>query len=132
MTISKYIEEPVAEADSVQITAYLEQETEEYVPLAALSSLTLTLRDKASGGIVNSRNNQSILNANGGTVSEVVENTVTRTKLVLQLTPADHPVVDATRRVESRVALIRWTWNGGARGGGREILYKVTNLMGVP
>jgi hypothetical protein len=87
------------------------------VPLSALLTLTLTLFDGDTGSVatgpyINSRNAQSILNANGGTV---VDNG-TITSAILTLSAADNPLITAGKRAEWHIAFFVWTWTGGGPG----------------
>lgn len=70
---------------------------------SALATLTLTCYDQDTGTILNSRNRQSVLGVNGGSVSEAGA-------LEIELAPADNAVVTALRAIEEHVALLEWTW----------------------
>jgi len=95
-----------------------------------LDSLTLTLYDEATGTIINSRNKQDVLNANGVTVNlsgpDVGE-------VAWQPDSADMKIVTLnTRSPERHIALWEWTWTGGSRYGKREMLIPVEDLSKVP
>ena len=96
-------------------------------PAALTSSdiLTLTLTLFAATTIINSRDAQSIKNANGGTLTAAGA-------LTLKLDPADQTIVDgalAAGGTEQHVARIDWTWNDGASRTGRaEYLFEVEKL----
>ena len=116
----------VGEGGSALLTFTLVTETGVPVTLAQLGTLTLKLYNKADLAIINGKNGTDIKNANGGTV----HSTLGTCSLVLL--PADNPIVDATRRVETHVALIRGTYNGGVGIVPKAVQIKVRNLALVP
>lgn len=73
-------------------------------PLPALASLTLTWYDLASGTIVNGRDHQDALNANGVVFSAGVLN--------WRLTEEDLAMLDEAHDAETRIAM--WEWTHGA------------------
>lgn len=79
------------------------------IPVANLSALTLTLRDAKSGSIVNSRNAQSVLNANGVTVNS-------SGALVWTIAIADTTLLDASLESEEHVAEFLFTTSAGLKG----------------
>ena len=96
--------------------------TESVVNPSNLLSLTVTLFAEADETIINSRTNQSILGANGGTL----EATLVR----LRLQPADNIIVDADLErddVEYHVARFVFTWSDGVltRTGVEEVRFAV-------
>ncbi len=112
------------ELTSVRITAVVVDEAGSPLGSSALTTLKLTLYNLASGAIINSVNEVSILNAGRGTV-DVSGN------LVLTLLPADGVIVDDTLKFERHLALIEWTYAGGTKSGSKEIEFKVRNLVQV-
>ena len=117
----------VAEQSSLQITATLLDETGAAVPLAGLSTLTLTLynRDSATQEIINSVSAVSILNAGRGTVH------ATSGLLTIALVPADNIIIDTTQDLEWHRALIQGTYGGGTKAVKQEIDFQVRNLSKV-
>lgn len=71
------------------------------IPKSKIQTLELTLRDSASGEIVNSRDAQSVLDANGGTVD------TTSGAFAWRVSAADTAELDATAEVEERIASFR-------------------------
>ena len=90
------------------------------VSQAELFELKLTLYERSTEGILNSRAAQSIKNANGGVYG-------TTGPLVLTLAPADM-VCLLTRESEWHVALLEYSWAAGASKGKAEIVFQVANL----
>lgn len=90
---------------------------------AGVSSCTLTLYEKRSGTILNSRNQVNINGANGGTITSGV--------LTLVLSEVDNVLVSQARRSEEHVALIEYTWASGTRYGKKEITFTVVNQLKV-
>lgn len=93
-----------------------------------LASLTVTLYDDATNAVINSRNGQNILGANGGTIE--VDNTVT-----MRLDPADNVIVGSASEdeTENHVARFEYTYNDGqqVRTGSEERLFAVRKLAVV-
>lgn len=80
------------------------------VALASVSSLVCTLYDHRADSIINSRNAQSILNTNGGTLH------ATSGAFTLTLSSDDNVIVSSTLspgRQETHYALLEATWSGG-------------------
>lgn len=93
---------------------------------ANLSSLKVTLFDKESATLINSRNDQDILDLNDGTVA-------TDGTLTLRLGPSDNIIVNAGTPVnglEYHIARFTWTWNDGLenRTGREERIFSVEKL----
>lgn len=113
------------EAVTARYEAVLKDETGAPIPAASLTTLTLTLYRKTTGVIINGRDSQNILNANGVTID--VFGT-----LVWTLTPADNAVVTTPAASEIHVALFKWTYAAGNKAGNHEIWLNVTDLGKVP
>lgn len=82
---------------------------------ANLVSLTATLYDVESDTVINSRDDQNVLDANNGTVA-------TDGTLTLKLGPTDNAIINSRTRVgftEQHVLLFKWTWNDGVLRTGR-------------
>ena len=78
---------------------------------ANLSSLTLTLYDKTSNAILNSRSAQNVIDVNGGTVA-------TDGTLTMRLDASDNTYETASPSVgdkETHVAKFTWQWNDGTQ-----------------
>ena len=75
---------------------------------ASIISLTATLYDQATSAVINSRNAQSVLDANQGAVAS--DGTLT-----MRLTPSDAVIVGtvAVGDTEEHVLRLTWTWNDG-------------------
>ena len=119
------IDTPIAENASARFTGVLKDEGGSTIPAASLTTLTLTIYDQATGAVINSRNDVSILNANGGVVDG-------SGNLVMQFDPADNAIQDATKILEPHIWLFEWSWLSGARAGRQEVLVKVLNMVKVP
>lgn len=90
--------------------AVLLDENDATVAPAQLSSLTLTLTDRATGAVINSRAGVSVLNANGGTL-DISGN------FYMQFTALDNQIVSTSSpQVEVHVALFQWTFGSGLKG----------------
>lgn len=70
--------------------------------VTALDTVRVWLRDVATGQILNSRDGQSLLNANGGTFSAGV--------LTWQMAPADHAIVGGNA-LERHEAVFEAVWD---------------------
>ena len=105
------------------------------LPGSTLTTLTLTLyviKQDGTEQVVNSRNQQSILNVNNG---QVLETPVTRSdgttyNLIWTITAADTIIVENALRFERHIGLIEWTAPNGVSGKA-EIILNVRNLRRV-
>lgn len=99
----------VNEGNIALISGTLTDEAGDAVPLAAIATLTLTLYDADLDSIINSRNAQSILNTNGGTLH------ATTGAFTLTLSAADNVIVTTREagRTETHYGLVEATWTGG-------------------
>jgi hypothetical protein len=93
---------------------------------ASLSTVQLTLYDRTTLAIINTRNLQSVLDANGGTVDTAGE-------ITMRLNATDNAILDTELEVgeiEEHVARFTWGWNDGveAREGKEEWLVRVAKL----
>lgn len=90
--------------------------------LTADDLLTIKLTLLAGSTILNSRNAQTVKNANGGTLAADGE-------LTLVLDGNDNSIADGTLTAgkrEEHILLIEWTWNDGTlRNGGKEFVFWV-------
>ena len=87
-------------------------------------TLTMTLFDKTTEAVINTRNAVSVKDANGGTVS-------TAGVLTMKLDPADQVVVGTASTGDKETHVIRfdYTWNDGeSRTGRSEYTYDVEKL----
>jgi hypothetical protein len=96
-------------------------------PASLLTTLTLKLYAlDAARTIINSRDNQTVKNANGGTVNEAG-------LLVMVFDPADIPMLDSALPYERHIALFTWTWGSSpVKTGRKEVALIVRNLHYVP
>jgi hypothetical protein len=107
-------------------TATLVDETMTPVPAASLATLRLTFYTIDAAGAVhyiNSRNNQNVLNANNCTIDA-------NGLFTWQLQVADTSMIEAIPN-ETHIALITWTWAGGAKTGRHELHIVIKNLAEV-
>lgn len=114
----------VPEKTTARLTAVLKDEADAVVGSAALTTLTLTLYDERTGAILNLRNQQSVLNANGGAVDA-------NGNLTMTLAVADNAIQNTDLKREMHVALFEYTWSAGAKAGRYEIAFPVDNLTKV-
>jgi hypothetical protein len=114
----------VVEKGTARITGTLVDESGNALPAAQVQTLTCTLYDRESGGILGGRNAQNILNVNGGTLDS-------SGNFVLELKNLDHAILDAARQFELHVALVQWTYATGTKPGRQEFRIAVRNLRKV-
>jgi hypothetical protein len=113
----------VNQATSAQYACVLVDDTGAVVAASALTTLTLTLTDDATGTALNGRTNQNVLNANNVTVDS-------SGNVVWSIQPADNVIV-GTRELEAHTALWTATWSSGTKSLTHEVAVLVTNLAGV-
>lgn len=94
------------------------------VPLSAMTSLKMTLYDRATDGIINSREEVDILNANGGSFD------ATSGEGSFTFLAADNPIVTAAKPFETHVALFEAVYAEGTKNW--ELRIEVKNLNLVP
>jgi len=111
------------EKSDYRITAKIVDALGVGIPAANLASLTMTLYvlDAALTVIVATT---SILNVGRGLVD-------VNGNLTLTLAIADNVIVDTTALEEIHVALIEWTYNGGASAGRHNLAFRIRNLAKV-
>jgi len=94
--------------ESSTITALLTDATGANLDTASVLTLTATLVNATTGAVINSRNAQTILNANGGSLAD---NGDGNALLTLKLSPADNANVGTTAgNLEIHYLLVTWTW----------------------
>lgn len=108
--------------------ATLEDENGNPIPLVSISALTMTLIEVSAGGIVNSRSNQDVLNANNCTLH------ATSGLFSWQLQPDDNSIDNQiTPRInQSEEHLATFTVSWGSQQLNWEVRIRVRNLRRVP
>ena len=96
-----------------KFTGTLRDEDGTALASGSLATLTLTLRDAASGSIVNARNAQNVLNANDVAVDGAGV-------LTWAIKALDTTLLVADLRAEEHIAIFAWTYAGGAKVGKAE------------
>jgi len=94
----------IKERTTATIAFSLVDEAEAAIPLSSLLTLTLTVKDMASGTVVNGRNAQDIKNANGVTVDS-------SGNVTWPLTQLDTALVNAPAIHELHRALVDFTYD---------------------
>ena len=112
----------VCEKTTALLTQTLTDETGAVI-LTGLTGLTLTLYEKRSRVVLNSRTASNILNANGGVLAAGV--------LTLTLSAADNVLVSQDSVQEDHVALLEYSWAAGAKFGKKEVTFIVANQAKV-
>lgn len=113
----------VNEATTGRYAATMYDETGGVIDGTALTTLTLTLYEKRSKTILNSRNAQNVLNANGVAVTAVGALTWTIAK--------EDTAMVGTAQLERHVAVFQGTWNTGAKKFVHVVEFDVINVHGV-
>lgn len=101
----------INERSSFRYAGKIVDEAGNPIPGSELSTLTLTLFNAADKAIINSRDDQNVLNANAVTLNESGE-------LQWSAASADNPIVGdvGLGLTEKHLAQFEWTWGGGKRG----------------
>lgn len=113
----------LSEASTARYRATMYDETDTVIDGTALNSLTLTLYDKRTRAIVNSRNAQDVKNANGVVVTSDGALTWTISK--------DDTAVLGASKTERHVAVFVGTWSAGSKQFVHDIEMDVINIHGV-
>lgn len=114
---------PITEKTTARLTGQLLDETGAGVPASSLTTLKLTLYDKLTGTVINSRDQQDVLNTNDVTIDN-------SGNLVWTMKPADNVILDDTLNVETHVALFEATWSS-SKAANMELEFQVRNLARV-
>ena len=112
------------EGTLAKYTATITDEAETAIALSAMTTLTLTLYDAETGTVINSRNDQDVLNTNNVTVSSAG-------LLTWLIQPADNAIVGTRRRAgqyEKHVALFEYTWSSGSKASEHEVTLEIRQL----
>src|SRR5262245_35761022 len=98
----------VNEKTTALYTATLKDELSVAIPVASVSTIPLTLYDRTTGTIINSRDHVDGKNANGVTIDS-------GGNLAWTMVPADNAIIGYWD-VEEHVALFEWTLPSGKAG----------------
>jgi hypothetical protein len=115
--------EVVAERTSCLYSATLQDAAGAAIPLASVSAITLTLRDVESDTLVNGRDAQDVLKANGGTLHN------TSGAFTMLFDPDDTAAVGSERR-QKRIATFGVVYTAGELW--HELEFTVKNLADAP
>lgn len=118
----------VPQGASCNITGTLVGPSDAAIALANLATFTLTLLNKATGAIINSRSAQDAKNANGHSVASDCAFTI-------ELDANDNVIVVdvAAGQSEWHIARLAWTWSDGnsTRTGREDCEFRVEKLVAV-
>ncbi len=114
----------IMEKTTVKITATVEDENGDGLAAASLDTLTLTLYSLEDDTIINSRDAQDVLNANGVTLD-------VNGNLIWTVTPADTIIVDTRLKAERHRAVFEWTYDSAAKNGKHVIDMRIINLVKI-
>ena len=119
----------IAEKSTPDLTATVKDEDGNTIAGSSLVTLTLTLYNKSTGAIINSRDAQNVLNTNQVTVDG-------SGLLTFAMLALDTVIVDATLAtgsLETHVALFTYTWLDGAvtKTGRHLVEHQVEQLLKV-
>ncbi len=96
---------PYPEDTTRYIRAAMVDEHDAPIPGSVLSSVTMTIRDEATGEIVNNRDH-----------TDIIANVDESGLLERELTPADMAIVDDDVSVEIHRVLLEWSWQSVRQG----------------
>ncbi len=111
------------ERTSAVYDATVEDDAGVAIPVANLTSVVLTLYDVATGEIINSRDDQNVLNANNVTIDSLGA-----LQWIMQV--ADNIIQSADSVIEHHIALFEFV--AGGRSSKHEVNVYVSNLSKVP
>ena len=96
------------------LAGIFKDETGVVVPVADISTLTITLTDLETGTVINSRNGQNALNANHVAVDS-------DGNLAWTVQPLDNIIVTAAKTIETHRVIFTWTYPADGSKNGRHI-----------
>tara|TARA_R100000808_G_C2154987_1_gene166576 strand:+ start:8339 stop:8731 length:393 start_codon:yes stop_codon:yes gene_type:complete len=112
------------EGTLAKYTATITDEAEAAIGSSSLTTLTLTLYDAETGTIINSRDDQNVLNTNNVTVDSAG-------LLTWLIQPGDNAIIGTRRRAgmyEKHVALFEYTWSSGSKASKHELTLEIRQL----
>jgi hypothetical protein len=108
------------ERSTATYTATLKDSASVVIPLASLTTLTLTLKDDATDTVLNSRNAQNVLNTNNVTFH------ATSGLLTWSIQSADNAIASTRKDGHERhTATFEFTYNSGANRDWHEVTWLV-------
>lgn len=115
----------IPEGSTPTYTANLVDSFGDPVPAQDLNTLTLTICDTLSGEIINSCDQENILNGGRGTITP-------EGLLTIQLLTGDTSMSELAANVVQiqRSLIIDWTYDGGAKTGRHQANFPITRLAG--
>lgn len=118
--------DPIPERSSGQYSCVLKDETGAAITTARLTSLELTLVLRGTSTVINSRSKVSVLNTNGGALTD--EGVFT-----WQFTPADTAIVSTSSpAVEDHIAAFSAKGDAGALERNWAVLMRINNIPQIP
>lgn len=107
---------------------HLLDENGDPILLADVDSLTLTLYDKATEDIINTRDEQDVLNANNVTAVNNAKGLL----VTWSVQPEDLAIQTATAFEEEHIGLFVIVWDSGQKQFQHEVRLKVANIAVYP
>lgn len=112
---------PAMQAGDYLITGQLRDENDGDIELTAIGTATLTLYDAESEEIINSVEESSILDTVNGQITSDGE-------VRIFIRPTDNILLDDDRKNEEHVALVKFTYQGGAKQSSHEFHFFVRRV----
>lgn len=112
---------------TLELTTVIRDMDGEELGSADLDSLTLTLHDEDTHSVINERDDQDVLNLNGGTLDG-------DGNFTLRLDPDDMAITNSSLQREWHEAQLTWVWTVATveHTGFASIKFRVTNVAYVP
>jgi hypothetical protein len=111
----------VNEQSTALLSGIFTDEAGAVVGSGEMDTIKATLYNRSNEQIINSRNEQDILNANGGTLDVSGNFTFT-------FDPADGEIINTEEPYEVHILLLEWTFASGTKGGNQQVELTVMNL----
>lgn len=124
----------IKEKNSAKFSAVLYDESDAAIAKAAINTFTVTLYDKDTGTVINSRSAVDLYNSGAWTGSSGMVATVADTTgaCTITLTSTDNQILDTTKSAETHVLFLQLTTNATNPVTMKlEIEFSVENLMKV-
>jgi hypothetical protein len=115
-----HVDEPFPEGATPKFQLLLEDEDGVALTAALTDTLTLSVIDARTEAVVNGRDQQSILNANGGSLDGAGN-------FALQTAIADLAILDAASTYETRKLVVTWEYAGNTKRGGATWVIRIAN-----
>lgn len=130
MSSTTILTEVVLEHQTGVCAFLLTDENGDGIDAGQIETMTLTYYDKATGEILNTRQDQDAYNTNNVTITTDIGPPLAST-VTWEIQPEDAILMDSRRELEAHIALFQWTWDSGNRHAAYEVQFNIEQITYV-